>query len=263
MSYSDLKKRKDNSEIAQKTVKILGVSISSNPPDQLLKEVLAFLDNQSSLTDQLSLNQPRIIFTPNPEFLVAASYQPHFRQILNQADINWPESFGLALAGWFLGQPLRGRMAGATLVEKLLEEGNRQKWPVGVVGARRGVEPEAVWLLQKLKERYPGIVFFNLDNPNLKIQDLRLKIVFACQGMIKQEKWILENRKKIKASVFIGVGGSLDFLTGFAKRAPVWVQRAGLEWFWRGLQRPTHWKRIFTAVVIFPFLVLREKLRLS
>lgn len=261
MTYNSLSKDKEGSKTPRNTVKILGVSINSSPPDQLLKEILALLDNQSSSTDQFSLNQPRIIFTPNPEFLVAATRQPEFRQILSQADINWPESFGLVLASWVLNRPLQGRMAGATLVERLLEEGDRQKWRVGIAGARRGVKSEVDQLRQKLKEKYPNLEFYCLDNQSAKIKKLKFKIVFACHGMMKQERWILENKERIKADVFVGVGGSLDFLTGFAKRAPIWVQKAGLEWLWRGFTKPGHWKRIYTAVIVFPLLVLKEALQ--
>ncbi len=229
---------------------ILGVPINSSPVDSLLREILDF-EADSSLGKKL------VIFTPNPEFLVEADQDAAFRKILSQADINWPESFGLILASRILGQPIRERLGGASLVQKLLEIGNERGWAIGVAGARGGVREEAEVLTQRLQERYPGLKLANLDDPE---KNLKFQIVLACQGMKKQEKWILENKDKIKGKVFIGVGGSLDFLTGFAKRAPRWMQSVGLEWLWRGLQKPGHWKRIFNAVVIFPLLVTKQAL---
>ena len=82
--------------------------------------------------------------------------------------------------------------------------------------------------------------------------------------MGEQEKWIIDHKDKVWAEVFIGAGGSLDLLSGFAKRAPKMVRKLGLEWFWRLLNRPSrHWRRVINAVVVFPWLVFREKIRAS
>lgn len=87
--------------------------------------------------------------------------------------------------------------------------------------------------------------------------------MLACHGMVKQEEWILENKDKISAKLFIGIGGSLDFLTGFSTRAPQIVRKIGLEWLWRGLTKPGHFKRIWTATVVFPWLIFREKFKIK
>jgi len=253
-----------------------------------------------------------IIFTPNPEFLVEASRDLAFRDLLNKADINLPDGFGLILAARFLGEHIQERVGGADMVEKLLEVGNKkwemrsgsarppasslagevgrgsesEKWVIGIVAARRGEAAEAELLIKRLSERYPNINFVNLDviaRGSLPKQSLnlngiatsrrggtrndKLKIVLACHGMIKQERWIMENARPsfakasegtVNARVFMGVGGSLDFLTGFSKRAPIWMQQIGFEWLWRGLQRPAHFKRIWKATAVFGVMVLKE-----
>lgn len=252
MSYSTSKNFKKTSKTTRSIATILGVKINSKPANEVLREIL-------SATNSLRLKKPLVLFTPNAEFLVCATRNPEFRYILNQSDINWSESFGLLLAAKFLGEPVKERVGGATLVKELLKIGNKEKWTIGIVGVRRGDKIETAVLLKSLKKNYPEIVFFNLDDSGFKIKNLKFNIVLACHGMVRQEKWILENKDKIKANVFMGVGGSLDFLTGFTKRAPVWVQKAGLEWFWRGLTKPGHWKRVWTAVGVFPWLVFKEK----
>lgn len=237
-------------EMNRNIATILGVRINSSSTGSLLSEILAFVAGPSL---------GKVVFTPNPEFLVAAYKDPCFRQILNRSDINLPDGYGLILLSRFTGQKIRGRVSGADLVERLLEMGDKEGGKVGIVGARRGVESEVAILLQKLKAKYPHVDFYNLDDPKLKIKNLKFKVVLACQGMGKQERWILENKDKIEAKVFVGIGGALDFLTGFTKRAPIWMRGIGLEWLWRALQRPGHWKRIWTAVAVFPWLVLRER----
>lgn len=248
----------------QSTVEILGIRIISTSTGSVLKKITDFVAKKGQNSLKL---KPLIIFTPNPEFIVAASRDREFKEILNQADINLPDGMGLVLASRLLGQPLRQRISGADVVEKLLAIGVERGWTVGIAGARRGVEEEADLLIQRLRERYQKLQIINLDSQKLEISPpvggLKLEIVFACQGMGKQERWIMENKDKIPAAVFMGVGGSLDFLTGFAKRAPLAVRKTGLEWLWRIIQRPSHLTRVFRATVVFGWLVLKSFFRLD
>jgi len=81
-------------------------------------------------------------------------------------------------------------------------------------------------------------------------------------GAPRQEKWIAENLAKVPSvKVAIGVGGAFDFLSGKIRRAPVFMQKMGLEWFWRLMQEPKRLPRIFNAVIVFLWLVLREKIK--
>ncbi len=238
--------------MSRTTVEIIKIPIVSTSASSVLDEIASFAREKSL---------PRLIFTPNAEFLVAASRNPEFKRALESSDLNLPDGFGLILAGKILGQSIRERVSGASLVEKLLKIGNEENWKIGIAGARRGDQREAKTLFKKLQERYPNIKFVNLDEPGLFDYASWFNLVLACQGMIKQENWIIENKNKVKAGVFMGVGGSLDFLTGFTRRAPIWIGGLGLEWLWRGLTKPGHWTRVWTAVVEFSVLVIKERFR--
>lgn len=248
--------------MTQNIAQILKVRINGTELAEVLSQILAFVANPSLPAGRQG-SKSLVVFTPNPEFLVAASQDEAFRRLLNQSDLNIPDGFGLIWLSRLLGQPLPERVSGADLVEKLLAEGNTKKWVIGVSGARRGVLEESTEVIERLKTRYPGLRVVNLDDTKLEISPpaggLRLEIVLACHGMRKQERWIMENKNRIRAKVFIGVGGALDFLTGFTQRAPLWMRQIGFEWLWRALQRPEHLKRVFTAVVVFPLLVIKEK----
>jgi len=82
-------------------------------------------------------------------------------------------------------------------------------------------------------------------------------ILWVSLGCPKQEIWMHENRDKLKAKVVIGVGAAFDFLAGRVRRAPVWVQRIGLEWAWRIWADPQRWRRQISAVIGFARLLLR------
>ena len=95
-----------------------------------------------------------------------------------------------------------------------------------------------------------------------KIQQANPDVIFVAYGAPNQDKWIARNMGRLPASVLIGVGGAFDFISGTSKRAPVWMQRAGLEWLHRFVQQPSRWRRIWNAVPRFLWLVWRECIQL-
>ena len=89
-----------------------------------------------------------------------------------------------------------------------------------------------------------------------EINALAPDIVCVALGNPKQERWIDMYRSALNASVYIGVGGTLDFLVGGRRRAPIWMQRSGLEWAYRGSQEPGRLGRRYgrDAIVFGPAL---------
>lgn len=232
---------------AEDTVKILGIRINSTSTGSVLKKI----------DKRIRAGQKTFIVTPNPEFLVSAKQNPWFRKILNSADISIPDGVGLLLVSRLLGKPLKERVSGADLAEKLLLKALENGWRVGIVGARRGNGEERQRMVRILEKKYPGAKIAALeDTPGWQKQ--KWEIIFACQGMGDQEKWADQNFPKINAKVIMGAGGSLDFLTGFAQRAPKMVRKLGLEWFWRLAREPWRWKRQLNLLE-FIWLVLKEK----
>jgi len=93
-----------------------------------------------------------------------------------------------------------------------------------------------------------------------KRSDLGSAILFVALGAPKQEKWIVENLKLMPSvKLVMGVGGAFDFMAGRARRAPKFLRAIGLEWLWRLFCQPRRIIRIFKAVVVFPWLVIRNR----
>ena len=229
-------------------VKILGVDLNSTEPVEVLKR----------LVDGVKKGQKAVVVTPNPEFLVFGQKNPWFQDLINAADLSLPDGVGLVWAARFLGlRPLLRRVAGADVAADLLKTAGQKKWRVGVIGARRGDKQQRQQLIIRLKKKYPGIKVLALeDNPDWYKESWQ--IVFSCQGMGDQEKWIKRYYSDAKVNIFMGVGGGLDFLTGFVQRAPKWVRRAGLEWLYRLSQQPWRWRRQL-SLIKFVWLVVKEK----
>ena len=231
--------------MTEQSFQILGVCLNGTSTSSVLEKIEAAIENEARM----------VIFTPNPEFLVLASSDPSFKNLLNQADINIPDGVGLLWASRFLKTDpiLKNRVAGVDLVKELLVKGQEKGWKFGVVGNRRGDVVEAEEQIGMLRKKFSNILITNIQINN------KYDIVLACQGMGEQERWIMDNKNKVNAKVFIGVGGSLDLLSGFTKRAPNIVIKMGLEWLWRLMSNPRkHFGRVVNAVFVFPWLVLKS-----
>ena len=91
-----------------------------------------------------------------------------------------------------------------------------------------------------------------------KINNFKPDLLFVAYGPGKQEKWIAANKAKLEVGVAMGIGGTFDELTGKVRPVPTWMGRMGLKWLGRLIQEPRRIKRIWTAVVVFPWMVYRE-----
>lgn len=229
------------------TVKILGVRINSTELVEVLGEI----------GKRIQTGQKTFIVTPNPEFIVFSQAQPWFKNILNKANFAIPDGIGLVWASRILGQPLKKRVSGADLAEKLLLLAKINGWRIGVVGARKGNSEERRQMIRILQKKYQGAKIAALEETG-GWQKQKWEIIFACQGMGEQEIWVDKNFSKINALVFIGVGGALDFLTGFAKRAPVWIRKIGFEWLFRLFRQPWRARRQL-SLIRFVWLTLKER----
>jgi N-acetylglucosaminyldiphosphoundecaprenol N-acetyl-beta-D-mannosaminyltransferase len=238
---------------------LLGVNIHAVTNAQTLALIEQFI----------AAGQPRQLCTVNPEFVVAAQRDAEFRAIINNAALALPDGIGLLKAARFLGAaPLPERVAGSDLVVKLAELSHRKGYRIYFLGAGEGVAEQAV---ENLRARYPNLQAAGVyaGSPELeedeaivrRILPTRPDILLVAYGAPKQDKWIARNLERLQIPVCMGVGGSFDFLAGRAKRAPGWIQRLGLEWLHRLVMQPWRWRRIWNAVGVFSWLVLRERYR--
>ena len=215
----------------------------------------------------LEKNKKKIVFTPNPEFVMEAKKNPEFLKILNSSDLNIPDGIGLIIASKILGKPLRERVAGIDLIESIFSKIKNTDKKVYFLGAKK----ETVELAKKMVEKkYRGINivgvrdgYFSkyIENDVIKeINDLKPDLLLVGLGSPKQETWIFENKDKLDFKVAIGVGGSFDVLSGKVKRAPQLFIKMHLEWFYRFLKQPS---RLFRMLKLPIFMINIFLLRLK
>ena len=249
-------------------MKILGVKIDNLNIDEVLDKVEGFLSDSKPTTER---GKQHYIVTSNPEFLVKAQEDEEFKKILNNADLSIPDGVGLVFASLLSNERIKERVAGVDLMEAICKRAAKKNWPVFLFGAEPGVSKKAA---ENLKVRYENLKIkihrTRLDeyilppserkNVALKARPIPKSILFVALGAPKQEKWIAENLKKMPdVKLAIGVGGSFDFISGKVQRAPEFMRTLGFEWLWRLIIQPWRIKRIFNAVVVFPWLVLKSR----
>jgi N-acetylglucosaminyldiphosphoundecaprenol N-acetyl-beta-D-mannosaminyltransferase len=226
--------------LAPRSIRILGVPVHDVTMAETLDLVEQFIHGGG----------PHQICTVNPEFIMAAQHDADFMRVLNQAALNVPDGVGVLWAARRLGHRLRERVGGSDLVGQIAVRANVTGWKIFLLGAAEGVAEQAA---VKLHERQPGVCIVGAfagspaidQEPAIvaRIRSAAPDILLVAYGAPKQDTWIARNIDRIGVPVAIGIGGSLDHIVGKQKRAPQWMQRAGLEWFYRLLREPRRWRR--------------------
>ena len=241
------------------TVNILGIPIHA----VTMAETLAWIEAA------VAERTPRQVCTANPEFVMLAQRDAAFRAVLQRADLVLPDGVGLLWAARRLGARLPERVAGSDLIDRLAERGAARGWRIFYLGAAEGVAARAAEVLQA---RWPGLVVAGAyagsprpaeeDALVARVRAAEPDILLVAYGAPRQDMWIARNRERLGVPLSVGVGGSFDFVAGVARRAPVWLQRLGLEWLHRLWRQPWRARRIFNAVVAFPLAVALKGRRL-
>lgn len=192
-----------------------------------------------------------LVVTIGVEMVMAARRDPDYRALLNAARLNVCDTIGLLLASRARGGPLRERVTGVELVERLVERSaayhDVRMYFLGAAG------DTAERAAQALRVRYPGaqIVgarngYFSADESAAVARAIAASganVLLVGLGLGKQEAWIARYGAAAGVGVGIGVGGSFDVFAGNVRRAPRAFQRAGLEWAYRLASDPKRWRR--------------------
>jgi N-acetylglucosaminyldiphosphoundecaprenol N-acetyl-beta-D-mannosaminyltransferase len=241
-----------------RSVRILGVRVDDVTMDETLELIAAMI----------AAGGAHQIATVNPEFVMAAQRNRAFRATLEAATLAVPDGTGLLYAARWQGQPLRAKVTGIDLTERLAAASAERGWRLFLLGAAPGVAEQAAAVLER---RYPGVRIAGTwagsprpeDYPEIarRILAARPDIVLVAYGAPSQDLWIRRHGAALGFKLGIGVGGTFDDLAGIRPRAPTLLRRLGLEWLYRLIRHPSRWRRIITAVPVFGWAAWRESRR--
>ncbi|HQR94649.1 MAG TPA: WecB/TagA/CpsF family glycosyltransferase [Sediminibacterium sp.] len=214
----------------------------------------------------------RICVTP-VNCVVWANKNESLQQLYNTADLTLCDGVPLIWASKFLGQEkLRGRVTGLDLLPQYIERCYQRNFSMFFLGAAEGV---AQRFKEQLEEKYPGIQVVGVYSPpyanefsgeeNQKMIDIinaaNPDILWVSLTAPKQDYWIQQNYPQLNSSINIGIGAALDVAVGKFNRAPIWMQKSGLEWFYRFIKEPKRlFRRYFIEAPTFIPIIIKQKI---
>jgi N-acetylglucosaminyldiphosphoundecaprenol N-acetyl-beta-D-mannosaminyltransferase len=177
------------------------------------------------------------------------------------------DGMGVVFGARFLGYDISERVAGVDLFHELLAMSAKRDFPVFLLGATQDVVSKTVSNVSKQNPNLTiagyndGYFWDNEEAVVNKIRESGAKLLFVAITSPKKENFINKWQDKLGVDFVMGVGGTFDVVAGKVKRAPVWMQNAGLEWFYRVMQEPNRmWKRYFVTNSKFAWYLIKAKL---
>ncbi|HLS11286.1 MAG TPA: WecB/TagA/CpsF family glycosyltransferase [Flavobacteriaceae bacterium] len=192
----------------------------------------------------------------------------YLRENINTADIINADGQAVVWASKFLRKPIKERVAGVDLMDNLVRMAAEKDYKIYLLGAKEEVVSK---LVQIYSEKYGENLVVGYRNGYFKkeeeadiIKDIvqsGAQMLFVAISSPTKENFLYQHREALSQVNFImGVGGSFDVFAGKVKRAPVWMQKIGMEWFYRFLQEPKRmWRRYLIGNSKFIYLVFKEK----
>ena len=202
----------------------------------------------------------------NVDKLVKASRDPELRRIINDCALVNVDGMPVVWAARLLGKPLKERVTGIDLFEALMQRAAIAGWRVFLLGATEDV---VAAVKRAYEAKYRGLIIAGYRNGFWSVEEeigvveqisaARADLLFVAISSPKKEQFLGRYQQRMKVPFAMGVGGTFDIAVGKTKRAPVWMQKSGLEWFYRFLQEPRRmFRRYFIDDLAFVWLFLKE-----
>jgi N-acetylglucosaminyldiphosphoundecaprenol N-acetyl-beta-D-mannosaminyltransferase len=237
---------------------VIGFPIAALPFDDQLNVILQWAKSGLS----------KIVCIANVHMLIEAHRNPHFAAVLEAADLITPDGMPLVWMLRFLGVSRQERVAGPDVLMSLC----RAAPGAGISLFFLGSQPSILEKMRnRLEQEFPDLAIAGMEplpfRPMLAQEDAEIVqklnasgagIVLVSLGCPKQERWMAEHQDKVNM-VMIGLGGAFPVFAGIHRRAPVLIQKLGLEWFYRLVQEPNRlWKRYADTIPVFIWLAIKQ-----
>jgi len=209
--------------------------------------------------DKLVANKkPSYVVTPNVDHIVKLEKDEEFREVYKNADLILTDGMPLIWISKMKSTPIKEKVSGSDLFPKVCELAAKKGYKVFLLGAAEGIAAKAA---ENLKKKYTGLNIVGTYSPSYgfekneeeikKIIEMLRKvkpdILAVGLGAPKQEKFIYKFRDELNVSISLAIGASIDFEAGNISRAPVFMQKCGLEWLYRLCKEP---KRMFKRYLV-------------
>ena len=238
-------------------ITLMGCSIDNLTMEETLQTVEGFVHS----------GRPHQHVVVNVDKLVKASRDPELCRIINECALVNVDGMPVVWASRLLGRPLKERVAGCDLFEALMRRAGEKGWRVFLLGAREDVVSKVA---STYRHRYPNLVLAGSRNGYWEgeaedadvarqIRAARPDLLFVAISSPKKEQFLGRWQAEMEIPFAMGVGGTFDVAIGHVRRAPPWMRKSGLEWFYRFLQEPRRmFRRYFIDDMAFIWLFIKE-----
>src|SRR5690554_875935 len=241
-----------------------------------VKNVMDIPVQALSMDESLAFIRSRIedgVFTQhvvvNAGKIVAMQSDEELRRSVLEADMINADGMSVVWASRFLGKALPARVAGIDLMLELVKMAHSHGYKCYFFGARQEVVEKVV---ETFSNEYSSAIIAGYRNGYFReeeeeelakeIANSGADMLFVAMSSPKKEIFVNKYKKLMNVPFVMGVGGSFDVVAGVTKRAPLWMQKIGMEWFYRLIQEPTRmWKRYLVGNTKFMWLVLKARLK--
>jgi len=227
-------------------------------------EMCEFLD------ERIRHRIPGFLVTPNVDHVCMFAKNPRFAEAYKRSCLAIPDGQPIMWSSKIFGMPLKQKLSGSDMVWAMSEFAAKNGHSIFLLGGHEGTAAQSA---EVLKKTYPGLqvagvncppMGFDKDPKQLQsvidhLKKAKPDICYVALGAPKQELFMSHYMETTGIPASIGIGGSFDFVSGRTKRAPVWVQNSGFEWFWRLSMEPRRlWRRYLIDDLIFFHLFFQE-----
>ncbi len=246
-------------EVTQQRIEMMGCQIDNLTMSETLHTIEGFIKT----------GKPHQHVVVNVDKLVKAHKDANLRQIINDCALINADGMPVVWASRLLGKPLKERVTGVDLFEALMRRSAEKGWRVYLLGAREEVVSE---VKSRYEEKYRGLTiagyrngYWKADEEESVVDEIRASqadVLFVAISSPKKEQFLGRYLADMQVPFVMGVGGTFDVAVGKVKRAPVWMQRIGMEWFFRFIQEPRRlFKRYFIDDMAFLKLLVNEMVK--
>lgn len=206
----------------------------------------------------------------NAAKIVAMQTDTELRNSVNKADLINADGQAVVWASKLLKKSLKERVAGIDLMENLVQMSHEKGYKIFFFGAKEEIVFKVVEIYSKRYSKdiiagHRNGYFDKKEDKEIatEIQNSGADILFVAISSPMKENFLYQNKELLsKVNFIMGVGGSFDVVAGKVRRAPIWMQKFGLEWLFRVVQEPKRmWKRYLIGNTKFIYLVLKERFK--
>lgn len=246
-------------------------------PDRNVIGINIKMDNYNTgeflqeMNERILKKEKTTVFFLNVHCYNLAHKDPAYLKTLQDVNVLLPDGFGIHLGTKIFGFKLKEELTGTDLLPKLLGQAAQNNQTVYLLGTSQDRAEKAS---ENLKAKFPNIkivgchhgYFNDKENEEVvrEINKVNPDILVVGRSVPIQELWIAQNAEKLSTRILLAVGAYIDFESGSLKRAPRFLRKLKLEWFFRLLLEPKRmWKRYIVGNIIFFYYIFKNMFKKS